>query len=467
MLRLAKREAIWKADKTKPETIRAALSELSGLIKELPKQPDLYFMRAATACETAMPSDVLADLTKAAALLDQGNAPLLDRRRDLYSAMAKAKVRLGKYQEALRDLDAAIRIDYDLADNVFDDGSVTLHTKSEPCSWTLPDFEAMAKQSPGDFRPLMFGALYRLSVFKFKHDSDYASVIDGLNNAAKLNPASPLPNYYLGKIHMATIFGSPFAMLSAKCIDEFVPRTGDCVKLDEVRRLSVRYFTRSIAVDTAFTPAYAQRATMLLELKDYRQAVRDYDRVLELKPGPALTRVVYNDRALAKMQLNQYASAVLDYSKSIALGCDTACNSYDNRADAYIKQLDYPHALVDVGSAIKRVLQNAIYLMNVDSFRKLYPEYDDVADDVLCEKLRAMFFPEMTYAAFSKQFLIEAKMEPTFVLVDLYLKRGDIYSKLGRMREAEAEYDRVARVFPKFAEGSFETKNGKRVRVQP
>jgi predicted RNA polymerase sigma factor len=52
------------------------------------------------------------------------------------------------------------------------------------------------------------------------------------------------------------------------------------------------------------------------------------------------------------------------------------------------------------------------------------------------------------------------------VLVDLYLKRGDIYAKLGRMREAETEYDRVTRVFPKFAEGSFEMRNGKRVRVQ-
>jgi hypothetical protein len=63
--------------------------------------------------------------------------------------------------------------------------------------------------------------------------------------------------------------------------------------------------------------------------------------------------------------------------------------------------------------------------------------------------------------------LIEATMEPTFVLVDLYVKRGDVYAKLGRMREAEGEYDRVTRVFPKFAEGWFEMKNGKRVRVQP
>jgi len=465
--RVAESKAISKADRAKPETIRPAVDELSALIEEFPLQPDFYFIRATLACEISTPDRTLADLTQTTSLIGQGKATFLDQTRDVYSAKAKAEFRLGKYAEALQDLDSAIKVDYDLADNAFSDGGVTLRTKPDPCAWTLPDFEVLAQRMPGDYRPALFSALYRLSVFKYNHNSDYSSVINALNTAAELNPSSPLPNYYLGKLHMATIFASPFSMLSAGCIDEVVPRTADCLKLDEVRRLAVRYLTRSIAVDTAFTPAYAERATMLLELKDLRQALRDYDRVLELKPDRKLTRIIYNDRALAKMELGQYASAVLDFSKSIALGCEDSCNSYVNRADAYMKLHDYPHALIDVGWAIRRVLENAVFVMNIDGFRKLYPEYDDVADDVLCEKLRALFFPNFSYAMFSKQFLIDAKMEPTFVLVDLYLKRGDILAKLGRMRDAEAEYDRVTRVFPKFAETAFETKNGKRTRVQP
>ena len=464
--RVAESKAISQADKAKPETIRAAVDELSSLIKEFPQQPDFYFLRATLACAISTPTNTLSDLTQTTSLIRQGKATFFDQTRDIYSAKAKAEFRLARYTEALQDLDSAIKVDYDLADNAFSDGGVALRTKPDPCAWTLPDFEVFAKLMPADYRPALFSALYRMSVFKYNHDSDYSSVINALNTAAELNPSSSLPNYYLGKLHMATIFGSPFSMLSAKCIDEVVPRTADCLKLDEVRRLAVRYLTRSIAVDTAFTPAYAERAAMLLELGDHRQALRDYDKVLELKPDPTLTRIIYNDRALAKMQLGQFASAVLDFSKSIALGCEESCNSYVNRADAYIKLHDYPHALVDVGLSIRRVLENAVFLMNIDSFRKLYPEYDDVSDDVLCEKLRALFFPNFSYATFSKQFLIDAKMEPTFVLVDLYLKRGDIFAKLGRMRDAEAEYDRVARVFPKFAEAAFATKNGKRIRVQ-
>ena len=100
---------------------------------------------------------------------------------------------------------------------------------------------------------------------------------------------------------------------------------------------------------------------------------------------------------------------------------------------------DCAHALADATMSISRTMSNAVFLINIDSFRKLYPEYDSVADDVVAEKLRRLFYPQMDYATYAKHFLIEAKMEPTFVLVDLYLKRGDIYSKLGRQREAEAE----------------------------
>src|SRR5439155_19389596 len=143
--------------------------------KEFPNQPDFYLMRAALACQTAPPGGVLLDLVKAQSLIDQGNALFVDQARDLLSAKAKAEFRLGKYEDALRDLDAAIRIDYDSADGAFNDGTVKLHTVPDPCSWTVPDFDAMAKRLPTDFRPPLFGALYRLSVFKYNHESDYSS----------------------------------------------------------------------------------------------------------------------------------------------------------------------------------------------------------------------------------------------------------------------------------------------------
>jgi tetratricopeptide (TPR) repeat protein len=251
---------------------------------------------------------------------------------------------------------------------------------------------------------------------------------------------------------------------NAKCLDDVVPRTPECLALDEVHRTGVRSLTRAIALDPTFGPSYALRAEALYKLKEYRQAIRDYDKVLELGPTRETARGAYNDRGLAKASLGGYQSAVLDFSQSIAMGCKKSCGSYDNRAEAYLKLHNYPKAIEDISASIKQTLSYAVFLMNVDQFRRLYPEYDSVPDDALCEKLRALFFPAMQYADFAEHFLIEAKEFKSSILPDLYLKRGDAYAALKQTQKANREYDRVSRGFPEWAGFSFVERNGKRVR---
>ena len=94
------------------------------------------------------------------------------------------------------------------------------------------------------------------------------------------------------------------------------------------------------------------------------------------------------------------------------------------------------------------------------------PEYDDVADDMLCEKLRVLFNPQMTHADYCKQFLVDAEEVEDFVLPELFLKRGDAYADMGNMSRANREYDRVSLGFPKWAENAFRFENGARVRVR-
>jgi tetratricopeptide (TPR) repeat protein len=69
----------------------------------------------------------------------------------------------------------------------------------------------------------------------------------------------------------------------------------------------------------ASTP-YHLRATALFQLRQNRQAIRDFNKVLELNPNAN----IYNDRALAKMDLLDYRGAVLDYTKAIANGCHSS-----------------------------------------------------------------------------------------------------------------------------------------------
>ena len=88
-----------------------------------------------------------------------------------------------------------------------------------------------------------------------------------------------------------------------------------------------------------------------------------------------------------------------------------------------------------------------------------------VPDDTLCEKLRAMFFPSMSYADFANQLLVSAKGDlATTVLPELYVKRGDAYAAMNQAMKADIEYDRVSRAFPRWASIVFKEKDGKRVR---
>jgi Tetratricopeptide repeat len=364
----------------------------------------------------------------------------------------------------MRDLDAAIGEDYEDAQAVFNDGKVQPTKTAQPCVWTEADLDTLERRFPQDYRPPLYRGLYLTFFYSFDLNSDYSPVLDAFHHSATLNPRAPLPELLIGDLYIVGRLGGLMSVKGAQCVDDIVPRTPKCLALDEFHRTGVRSLTQAIALDPNLGSAYAVRAVAFSQLKEYRQAIRDYDKVLELKPVGETARISYNDRGLAKVSLGEYQSAILDFTQSIAIGCKESCGSYDNRAEAYLKLHNYPKAIEDITASIKQTLSFAVFLMNIDQFRRIYPEYDSVPDDALCERLRALFFPAMAYADFAKQFLIEAKEFRSTTLPDLYLKRGDAYAALKQTQKANKEYDRVSHAFPDWAALSFVEENGKRIR---
>jgi tetratricopeptide (TPR) repeat protein len=447
------------------KTLAPAIRELTELIRLEPTNSDFYLLRATLSCYArANPTELLDDISRSISLHQQSKASAYPTLKEHYTLKAKIEFESSHFEDSMRDLDAAIREDYENAKDVFNDGNTKPTTTAQPCVWTLSDLDALGKRFPQDYRPPLYRGIYLTFFYGFDLDSDYSTVLDGLHRSATLNPASPLPEFFVGELYSVGRLGGFMSRKNAECLDDVVPRTPQCLALDEIHHTGVRSLTRAVALDPRFGAAYALRATSFLKLKEYRQAIRDYDKVLELIPSHETARITYNDRGLAKVALGDYQSAVLDFSQSIALGCKDSCDSYDNRADAYTKLHDYQKAVEDISSSIKQTISYAVFLMNVDQFRRIYPEYDSVPDDVLCEKLRAQFFPAMKYADFAKQFLIEAKEFKSTVLADLYVKRGDAYAALRQTQKANREYDRVSRAFPEWAALSFVEQNGKRIR---
>jgi tetratricopeptide (TPR) repeat protein len=449
-----------------PSVLATALRGITSFIQQDPTDTDFFIMRATVSCEIPSSSkeEMLRDIDTSIKLWKPNENSAFDSLTGHYGQKAKVEFLLGRYADALNDLDAGMRIDYSRADEMFNNGNAKPDEPTAiPCMWSHADVNKLEELFPKDYRTSIYAGLYRLEFSRYSLDTDYRPILKSFEHAAELNPSSAIPPYFSAYPHVYGGMGGMMSNANAKCLDDVVPRTKPCLDLDEIHRTGVRYLTQAIAADPAFEPAYALRAAAHLKLRENRQAVRDYTKALELDPKDNL----YSDRASAESELKEYQAAILDYTKRISRGCeDSMCGAYEYRADVYLKLHDYPHAISDLSHAIRNFLAGTIYGFNIDQFRRIYPEYDDVADDVLCEKLRILFFPEMSYADYSKEFLVDAKEVDDFVLPELFLKRGDAYADMGDLTRANREYDRVSAGYPKWAVHVFTVRNGKRIRVR-
>ena len=74
--------------------------------------------------------------------------------------------------------------------------------------------------------------------------------------------------------------------------------------------------------------------------------------------------------------------------------------TYENRAAAYAKVMNYENAIDDYGTAIGLKFASVVFLMSLPQIRSLYPEFADLSDQVLLEGLRQKYFPNMSSADF-------------------------------------------------------------------
>ena len=464
-LALANSKALQAAKPESPTSVVPAIKELSGLIAQDPTRSDLYFLRANLSCYVhADPAAILEDLKKSIALY-QPRHSAFENLAGHYALRSKISFDAGRYADAMSDIDLAVAQNYDDASEVFNDGKVDPSRAARPCVWTLADLDVLSKHYPADSRPSLYRGLYLSYFTRYHTDSDFREVLSAFEHAGKLAPASALPHFYTGRLYVFGGLGGVFSMVSARCLDNVVPRTAECLKLDEAHEEGVRELTIAVAIDPTFSPAYDMRAEGFTKLKSYRQAIRDYDKSLDLETPPHNKSFILNDRALAKMKLGLYMGAIADLTLAIEMGCETnVCGSYANRADAYANLHDYKRAIEDLTVTIRQNL-NSSFLMGIEQFRRIYPEYDSVSDDVLCDLLRRRLFSQMSYANFAAQFLIADKGFESFIIADLYIKRGDWYAKLGKRRVAHQDYDRAINSFPEYAKKvAFTQVNGNWIR---
>jgi tetratricopeptide (TPR) repeat protein len=420
-----------------PQALRKAKEAVDALIQQYPASADALSSRLLFSCEIKS-KDVPINISDIDAIMQlQKSADTKDRLisdSGLRVMRAKVEFDTGNHKKSVEDLYFAVSADVRNADDLLNSGGIAPENKSDPCSWYKPDLDQLVKEYPADYRVYLFRGLYYLVFQRFTKANQYAQqpILD-FGRAAALNPKSALPHYFLGKTYMSTL-GVLF---------------GTDADTPEKRTKALAAFDKAVQIDPHFAPGYAERAEIYYEEKKYREAIKDYDKVIEADPKAG---GAYNDRALAKSELNDSYSAISDFSSAIenrdALGELGLRQTYENRADEYVKVKDYDQAISDYTQAIKLFLGEEIFLMNIAQVKRLYPEYKNVSDDTLCRKLHAMFFRNMKYDDFAKQLMNTSREDfDTFLIPDLLVKRGDTYLKAGDFKKAITDYQRATNGF--------------------
>ncbi|MFZ0816788.1 MAG: surface-adhesin E family protein [Candidatus Sulfotelmatobacter sp.] len=92
-------------------------------------------------------------------------------------------------------------------------------------------------------------------------------------------------------------------------------------------------------------------------------------------------------------------------------------------------------------------------LLSLSQIRSLYPEYDQISDEMLLHKIHDLFWPNMEYAGFAKQLDGNGRWAIS-LLNELYEKRGDTYLRSGDFRRGVLDFTRIFKGIPNFADST-------------
>ena len=381
---------------------------------------------------------------------------------DAIALRARMYLKVGDREKALGDLE---KIMVDNNGKALVGGDTIPRNETSYCGWSLADLDALGN----DPRALAAKGLYLSSFISYGAEDNGVvkeAYIRELYTKASSSWKSAIPNY----LAAATLYGlgSEHSILGARCLRVNNGGTFDnsvkaCAARDESTRQKIRDLTMAIIIDPTFTPALSERAGSYLELaqasyadnkpsrKLYEFAIDDY--TAAISAGAKNLNALYCDRALAQALIGRYKDAAFGYAEGMkyaANGIEHDPFVYEQLAGLYMKLGKFSEAAELITQAIMNVSGGGMDLViaggGIKAFRKLYPEYDLVPDEILAEAVRRRYQPQSPKswdADFISKGGFSNGMISSTILSELYVMRGDAYMKLGRRADALADYRRV------------------------
>ncbi|MEI7584468.1 tetratricopeptide repeat protein [Runella sp.] len=112
----------------------------------------------------------------------------------------------------------------------------------------------------------------------------------------------------------------------------------------------VEILNEALKADFSLLDAYEIRAEALIGLANYLQAIKDYDKCINIRPRDP---DFYNNRGYAKLQAGLYQESIEDFGMSLAYKSSAPNYVYNNRGWAYALLGEYQNAIEDLNNALK------------------------------------------------------------------------------------------------------------------
>ena len=186
---------------------------------------------------------------------------------------------------------------------------------------------------------------------------------------------------------------------------------------------AIKDYDRAIEISPEFSEAHNNRGSVYLKLGNYRQAIADYDRAIEVNPG---NQEAYYNRGTAYEALGYQEQAIADYDRVIEVNPRLA-STYFRRGNAYASLGNYRQAIADYDRAIEVNPRFAeAYCNRGNAYGDLSNYRQAIVD---CDRA--------------------IEVNPRFA--EAYCNRGNAHRALGNHKQAIADYDRAIQINPKFA----------------
>ena len=232
---------------------------------------------------------------------------------EAYDGRGSAKVILRQYESAISDFDAALRINSDLAEAYYGRGAAKANLGQYEAA--ISDYNAALRMNP-DFA----GAYYDRGSTWFLL-RQYGSAISDFNAALRIDP-----NY----------------------VEAYNDR-GRAKDLLGEHKAAISDYNEALRINPDFAIAYLNRGIAKSMLGEHKAAISDYNEALRINPDFANP---HYGLGIVKYELGQYEAAISHYDAALRIDPNFV-EAYNNRGNVKLALEQYEAAITDFNAALR------------------------------------------------------------------------------------------------------------------